>query len=109
MSFLSQSLNQIEHGQIADWAKYAVGYIKRRIGQPLGPDAANLAVTEIDGFKHVVQTAAEALLVARLGPLGGPLAAAVADHAIQAVATTLEAATRALQAAPANAPAPPAA
>ena len=40
MSFLSQSLNMIEHGQIAEWAKYAIGYIKRRIGQPLPANAA---------------------------------------------------------------------
>lgn len=106
MSFLSQSLNQIDHGDIADWAKYAIGYVKRRIGQPLSPDAANAAIGDIDGFKSAVEAAANAYLTARLGPLGGALAANVADHAVQAVATTLEAATRALEAAPANAPAP---
>ena len=100
MSFLSQSLNLIEHGDIADWAKYAIGYIKHRIGQPLSPQAAEAAVTDIDGFKSVVETAANAFLVAKLGPFGGPLAANVADHAVQAIATTLEAATRALEASP---------
>lgn len=108
MSFLSQSLNQIEHGDIAEWAKYAIGYIKRRIGQPLPPQAANAAVTDIDGFKSTVEAAANAYLTAKLGPLGGPLAANVADLAIQAVATTLEAATRALEAQPTAAPVPPA-
>ena len=106
MSFLSQSLDQIEHGQIADWAKYAIGYVKRRIGQPLPPQTADIAVGDIEGFKATVETAAGAYLVAKLGPLGGALAANVADHAVQAVATTLEAATRALEAVPANAPAP---
>ena len=101
MSFLSQSLNMIEHGQIAEWAKYAIGYIKRRIGQPLTPAMAEAAVTDIEGFKSVVETAARAFLVGKLGPFGGALAANVADHAVQAVATTLEAATRALEAAPA--------
>lgn len=101
MSFLSQSLNQIEHGQIAEWAKYAIGYIKRRIGQPLSPEAAEAVVTDIDGFKSVVETAANAYLVGKLGPFGGPLAASVADHAVQAIATALEAATRALEAQPA--------
>jgi hypothetical protein len=109
MSFLSQSLNLIEHGDIADWAKYAIGYIKRRIGQPLSPQAAEAAVTDIDGFKSTVETAANAYLVARLGPFGGPLAANVADHAVQAVATILESATRALEAQPSGAPVPPAA
>ena len=108
MSFLSQSLNQLEHGQIAEWAQYAIGYVKRRIGQPLPAQAAEATVTDIDGFKATVETAAGAFLTAKLGPLGGPLAANVADHAVQAVATTLEAATRALEAQPANAPAPPA-
>jgi len=108
MSFLSQSLNLIEHGQIAEWAKYAIGYIKRRIGQPLPANAAEAAVTDIEGFKSVVETAASAFLIGKLGPFGGPLAANVADHAVQAVATTLEAATRALEAATAAAPAPPA-
>ena len=106
MSFLSQSLDQIEHGQIADWARYAIGYVKRRIGQPLPPQAADAALGDIEGFKATVETAAKAYLVAKLGPLGGSLAANVADHAVQAVATTLEAATRALEAVPANAPAP---
>ncbi|HEY5409337.1 MAG TPA: hypothetical protein VIJ94_01295 [Caulobacteraceae bacterium] len=106
MSFLSQSLNQIEHGQIAEWAKYAIGYIKRRIGQPLPAQAAEAAVTDIEGFKSVVETAAGAYLTAKLGPFGGPLAANVADHAVQAVATTLEAATRALEAQPTGAPVP---
>ena len=106
MSFLSQSLNMIEHGDIAEWAKYAIGYIKRRIGRPLPADAAEAAVTDIEGFKSVVETAASAFLIGKLGPFGGPLAANVADHAVQAVATTLEAATRALEAAPAAAPAP---
>ena len=101
MSFLSQSLNMIEHGQIAEWAKYAIGYIKRRIGQPLPASAVEAAVTDIEGFKSVVETAANAFLIAKLGPFGGPLAANVADHAVQAIATTLEAATRALEAAPA--------
>ena len=101
MSFLSQSLNMIEHGQIAEWAKYAIGYIKRRIGQPLSPQGAEAAVTDIEGFKSVVETAASAFLIGKLGPFGGPLAANVADHAVQAIATTLEAATRALEAAPA--------
>ncbi len=108
MSFLSQSLNMIEHGQIAEWAKYGIGYIKRRIGQPLPANAAEAAVTDIEGFKSVVETAAGAFLVGKLGPFGGPLAANVADHAVQAIATTLEAATRALEAAPTAAPAPPA-
>jgi hypothetical protein len=108
MSFLSQSLNMIEHGDIADWAKYAIGYIKHRIGQPLSPQAAEAAVTDIDGFKSVVETAASAFLIGKLGPFGGPLAANVADHAVQAVATTLEAATRALEANP-QAPATPSA
>ncbi len=106
MSFLSQSLNQIDHGDIADWAKYAVGYVKRRIGQPLPAQAADGVVGDIEAFKSTVETAANAYLVARLGPLGGALAANIADHAVQAVATTLEAATRALEAVPANAPAP---
>ena len=106
MSFLSQSLDQIEHGQIGEWAKYAIGYVKRRVGQPLSPQATSAAVGDIEGFKAAVETAASAYLVAKLGPLGGALAANVADHAVQAVATTLEAATRALEAAPANAPAP---
>lgn len=106
MSFLSQSLNLIEHGQIAEWAKYAIGYIKRRIGQPLPAKAAEAAVTEIEGFKATVEAAASAYLIGKLGPLGGPLAANIADHALQAIATTLEAATRALEAAPADAPAP---
>ena len=106
MSFLSQSLNQIEHGQIAEWAKYALGYIKRRIGRPLAAQAAEAAVTDIDGFKATVEAAAGAYLIGKLGPLGGPLAANVADHALQAIATTVEAATRALEAAPADAPAP---
>ena len=101
MSFLSQSLDMIEHGQIAEWARYAIGYIKRRIGQPLSPQAAEAAVTDIEGFKSVVETAAGAFLIGKLGPFGGPLAANVADHAVQAIATTLEAATRALEAAPA--------
>jgi hypothetical protein len=101
MSFMSQSLHQLEQGQIAEWAKYAIGYIKRRIGRPLPANAAEAAVTDIEGFKSVVQTAADAYLTAKLGPFGGPLAAAVADHAVQAVATTLEAAARALEAAPA--------
>ena len=109
MSFLSQSLNQIEHGQIADWARFAIGYIKRRIGQPLSPQAAEAAVTDIDGFKSAVEAAANAYLIGKLGPLGGPLAANVADHAVQAIATTLEAATRALEAQPTAAPVPPAA
>ena len=106
MSFLSQSLSQIEHGQIAEWAKYALGYIKRRIGQPLPAKAAEAAVTDIEGFKSVVETAAGAYLVGKLGPFGGPLAANVADHAVQAIATALEAATRALEANPpaSNAP-----
>jgi hypothetical protein len=106
MSFLSQSLNQIEHGDIADWARYSLGYIKRRIGQPLPPQTADAAIGDIEAFKRTVETAADAYLVARLGPLGGALAANIADHAVQAVATTLEAATRALEAVPANAPAP---
>jgi hypothetical protein len=109
MSFLSQSLNQIEHGQIAEWAKYGIGYVKRRIGQPLTPQDAEAAVTDIEGFKSTVESAANAYLIARLGPLGGPLAANIADHAVQAVATTLEAATRALEAQPGAAPVPPAA
>ena len=109
MSFLTQSLDQIEHGQISEWARYAIGYIKRRIGQPLPPQAAEAAVADIEGFKAAVQAAAGAYLVAKLGPLGGALAANVADHAVQAVATTLEAATRALEAQPAAAPMPPAA
>jgi hypothetical protein len=106
MSFLSQSLNQLEHGQIAEWARYSIGYVKRRIGQPLPPQAADAVAGDIEGFKAAVEAAANAYLVARLGPLGGALAANVADHAVQAVATTLEAATRALEAVPANAPAP---
>ena len=100
MSFLSQSLNEIEHGQIAEWAKYAIGYIKRRIGRPLTPAMAEAAVTDIEGFKATVEAAAGAYLVGKLGPFGGPLAGNIADHAVQAVATTLEAATRALEAAP---------
>ena len=103
MSFLSQSLNQIEHGQIADWARYTIAYVKRRIGQPLSVQAGEAEATDIEGFKATVEAAASAYLVGRLGPLGGDLAAAVADHAIQAVATTLEAATRALEAQPAGA------
>jgi hypothetical protein len=101
MSFLSQSLNQLEHGQIADWARYTIAYIRRRIGRPLSPAMAEAAVTEIEGFKASVQAAAAAFLTARLGPIGGALAAAVADQAIAAVAAQVEAATRALEAAPA--------
>ena len=109
MSFLSQSLNLLSHGDIADWAKYTIGYIKRRVGTPLSPAAAEAAVDEIDGFKLVVEGAARAFLVAKLGPFGGDLAAGIADHAVQAVATTLESATRALEAQTAgNAPRPPA-
>ena len=66
MSFLSQSLNMIEHGDIAEWAKYAIGYIKRRIGRPLPADAAEAAVTDIEGFKSVVETAAGAASSARV-------------------------------------------
>ena len=106
MSFLSQSLNQIEHADIADWARYSLGYIKRRIGQPLPPQAADAAVGDIEAFKAAVAAAASAYLVGKLGPLGGALASNIADHAVQAVATTLEAATRALEAVPADAPAP---
>ena len=85
---------------------YAIGYVKRRIGQPLTPQTAQAAATDIEGFKAAVETAAGAFLTAKLGPLGGALASNVADHAVQAVATTLEAATRALEAQPAHAPMP---
>jgi len=106
MSFLSQSLNQIEQGDIADWARYAVGYVKRRIGQPVPAETADAVVGDIERFKAAVEAAAGAYLVAKLGPFGGALAGNIADHAVQAVATTLEAATRALEAAPAGASAP---
>lgn len=108
MSFLSQSLNMIEHANIADWAKYAIGYIKRKIGQPLTVQAGEQVVTDIEGFRVTVDTAAKAILTAKLGPLGGALSGPVVDHATQAIATILEAATRALEAQPAgNAPLPP--
>jgi len=98
----------IEHGQISDWARYTIAYVKRRIGQPLTPQAAEAVETSIEGFKATVEMAANAYLTATLGPLGGPLASNVADHAVQAVATTLEAATRALEAQPAPVAPPPA-
>jgi len=107
MSFLSNSLHMIEHGDIADWAKYTIGYIKRRIGTPLTPVMADAAITDIEGVKHTIQTAADAFLTAKLGPIGGPLAASVADAALNAIAGQIEAATRALEASAPSTPAPP--
>lgn len=97
MSFLTQSLHTLAKGDIAEWARYNVSYLKRHVGTPLTPEAADAAVTDIEGFKHTVQAAAEAILIAKLGPFGGPLAAQVADHAISAVATAVESAARALE------------
>ena len=100
MSLFSQSVNMIEHGEIADWARYTISYIRRRIGQPLTPEMAGAAASEIEGFKAAVETAAQAFLTAKLGPIGGQLAAVVADQAIAAAAGQIEAATRTLQATP---------
>jgi predicted alpha/beta-hydrolase family hydrolase len=100
MSFLSKTLHDVERGDIAEWARYTLGYIKRRVGTPLSPQAGEAVVTDIEGFKATVQMAAHAFLTAKLGPFGGELASSVADQAINHVAGLIEAATRSLEAQP---------